>query len=136
MVVRCGWALYIGFMPRKIITSGEIGARIRKRRKELGLSQEQLAEKVGVSYQQVQRYENGSCTLNVENVQRIAHALGMSAIAIFEVGDAQAVAEPAALGAASFWSSDEKAVIRLFRQLSTPADKKLVISVIRRFARK
>lgn len=123
-------------MPRNIITSGEIGARIRKRRKELGLSQEQLAEKVGVSYQQVQRYENGSSTLNVENVQRIAHALGVSAIAFLEGGDSQVVAEPAAPGAAAFWSSDEKVVLRLFRQLPTPADKKLVINVIRRFARK
>lgn len=123
-------------MLQNIITSGEIGARIRKRRKELGLSQEQLAEKVGVSYQQVQRYENGSSTLNVENVQRIAHALGVSAIALLEGRDAQVVAEPAALGAAPFWSSDEKVVLRLFRQLPTPADKKLVISVIRRFAKK
>jgi len=123
-------------MARDIITSGEIGAKIRKRRKELGLSQEQLAEKVGVSYQQVQRYENGNSTLNVENVQRIAHALGVSAIALLEAGNAQVMPEPAASGAASFWSADEKAILRLFRQLPTPADKKLVINVIRRFARK
>jgi transcriptional regulator with XRE-family HTH domain len=123
-------------MPRNIITSGEIGAKIRKRRKELGLSQEQLAEKVGVSYQQVQRYENGSSTLNVENVQRIAHALGVPAIAFFEGGDSQIVADPPITGAASYWSSDEKVMIRLFRQLPASADKKLVISVIRRFVRK
>lgn len=121
-------------MLKNIITSGEIGAKIRIRRKELGLSQEQLAEKVGVSYQQVQRYENGSSTLNVENVQRIAHALGIPAVALLAGGDSQVVAEPDTLSAASFWSSEEKAVLRLFRQLPTPADKKLVISVIRRFA--
>ena len=123
-------------MPRDIITSGEIGAKIRKRRKELGLSQEELAEKVGVSYQQVQRYENGSSTLNVENVQRIAHALGAPAIAFLGVDNSQVMAEPVAPGASSFWSSDEKVILRLFRQLPTPADKKLVISVIRRFAKK
>jgi transcriptional regulator with XRE-family HTH domain len=123
-------------MPLKIITSGEIGARIRTRRKELGLSQEQLAEKVGVSYQQVQRYENGSSTLNVENVQRIAHALGVPTVILVEGEDSRAAAKSIAVGASSFWSSDEKVLVRLFRQLSTPADKKLAISVIRRFARK
>lgn len=123
-------------MPRDIITSGEIGAKIRKRRKELGLSQEQLAEKVGVSYQQVQRYENGGSTLNVENVQRIAHALGVTVIAFLETGDSQVVPDSAAPRAAFFWSSDEKVLLRLFRQLLTPTDKKLVINLIRRFARK
>ncbi|HQB38788.1 MAG TPA: helix-turn-helix transcriptional regulator, partial [Deltaproteobacteria bacterium] len=64
-------------MPKEIITTGEIGALIRKRRKELGLSQEQLSEKVGVSYQQIQRYENGGSMLNVENLQRVANALAV-----------------------------------------------------------
>lgn len=119
-------------MPRDIITSGEIGAAIRKRRKTLGLSQEQLAEKVGVSYQQVQRYENGSSTLNVENVQRIAGALGIPVTAFFEEGGAQAGAE----SAAPFGSSDEKNLVRHFRELSASTDRKLAISVIRRFAKK
>lgn len=67
--------LYIAPMEKKIITSTEIGASIRNHRIALGLTQEQLAEKLGVSYQQVQRYENGATTLNVENLQLIAHAL-------------------------------------------------------------
>jgi transcriptional regulator with XRE-family HTH domain len=53
-------------MPTDIVTTGEIGAIIRNRRKELGLSQEQLSENIGVSYQQIQRYENGGSMLNVE----------------------------------------------------------------------
>ncbi len=118
-------------MPRDIITSAEIGAAIRKRRKALGLSQEQLAEKVGVSYQQVQRYENGSSSLNVENVQRIARALGLPATAFFEAG-----AQPVVDSGLPFWSSDEKTLLRYFRDLAAPADKKLVLSVIRRFVKK
>lgn len=36
-----------------------IGVAIRKRRTELGLTQEQLAKKLGLSYQQIQKYETG-----------------------------------------------------------------------------
>ena len=37
-----------------------IGARMRDRRIALGLTQEELGQKLGVSFQQVQKYENGS----------------------------------------------------------------------------
>lgn len=119
-------------MPRDIITSGEMGAAIRARRKELGLSQEQLAERVGVSYQQVQRYENGSSTLNVENVQRIARALAVPVAAFFPASGEQG--EPGVV--APFWSPEEKTLLRHFRDLSSPSDKTLAISVVRRFAKK
>ena len=55
--------------------SKEIGERIKKRRIELGISQEKLAVALGVTYQQVQRYENGTNRLNVENIQLIADIL-------------------------------------------------------------
>ena len=60
-----------------IITSKEIGGRIKNRRIELGISQEKLAEVLDVTYQQVQRYENGTNRLNVENIQLIADALSV-----------------------------------------------------------
>ena len=37
-----------------------IGARMRTRRRQLGLSQSDLAERLGVSFQQVQKYERGA----------------------------------------------------------------------------
>ena len=45
---------------KKIKTSREIGEKIKRRRRKLGISQEELAETLGVTYQQVQRYENGT----------------------------------------------------------------------------
>lgn len=119
-------------MPTDIITSGEIGAAIRKRRKELGLSQEQLAEMVGVSYQQLQRYENGHSMLNVENVQRIAKALNVPVTAFFTPTQPQTVAEPSL----PYASSEEKTLLRHFRDLSSKSDKHLAISVIRKIAKK
>lgn len=119
-------------MPWDIITSGEIGAAIRKRRKEIGLSQEQLAEKVGVSYQQIQRYENGGSMLNVENIQRIAKVLQVPITAFFTPARPQAVAEPET----PYASSDEKTLLRHFRDLSSKSDRHLVITVTRKMARK
>lgn len=119
-------------MPADIITSGEIGAAIRKRRKELGLSQEQLAEKVGVSYQQIQRYENGGSMLNVENIQRIARVLHLPVSAFFEPALPHTIAEPET----PYASSDEKTLLRHFRDLSSKSDRHLVITVTRKMARK
>lgn len=52
-----------------------IGEKIRTRRKELGLSQEKLGEMIGVSYQQIQKYEKGINKLGPEKIQQIAEAL-------------------------------------------------------------
>ena len=60
----------------KHIKSGKlIGGKIKTRRKELGLSQEKLTEALGVSYQQVQRYENGTNLLSTDKLQIIAKVL-------------------------------------------------------------
>lgn len=119
-------------MPTDIITTREIGEAIRRRRKELGLSQEQLSERVGVSYQQIQRYENGSSMLNVENVQRIARALSLPVTTFFETTRANVAAEPAT----PYASKDEKTLLRNFRDLTAGADKKLAITIVKRLAKR
>jgi transcriptional regulator with XRE-family HTH domain len=118
-------------MPTDIVTTREIGIIIRNRRKELGLSQEQLSEKVGVSYQQIQRYENGSSMLNVENVQRVAKVLDMPVTLFFSCSDSAQVGETA-----QYPRPDEKTLLRYYRELDSETDKQLAIRVIRRFAKK
>jgi transcriptional regulator with XRE-family HTH domain len=61
----------------EIISNDKIGTSIRRRRNELSLSQEELASKLGVSRQQVQRYENGKDMLSVEKLQAICHYLSV-----------------------------------------------------------
>ncbi|MFH7326432.1 helix-turn-helix domain-containing protein [Desulfurivibrio sp. C05AmB] len=119
-------------MSKLIITSTEIGAAIRRRRKTLGLTQEKLAEKVGVSYQQVQRYENGTTTLNVENMQRIAHALGVPPASFFMSEDLPVLAK----NSVPVLSTEERNLLSLFKKIPTSADKKLVTSITRRLTKK
>lgn len=109
-----------------------MGEIIRKRRKELCWSQEQLAEKVGVSFQQVQRYEYGDSMLNVENIQRIADILGLPVADFFAAGDSVIVAEPVE----SYFSADEKALLRHYRSIAVVTDRKLVANVVKRLAKK
>ena len=56
-----------------------MGRRIQDKRKNLRLSQEELAESVGLSKQTVSRAENGQRELGAQNVARLARALEMSA---------------------------------------------------------
>ncbi|SRR6266545_2621574 len=120
-------------MPRrKIITSEEIGAAIKKRRKELGHSQEWLAEFLDVSYQQVQRYENGDSMINVETLQKIAEALSVPLTFFFTADQAQRAAEPSV----SFQSSDETTLLKLYRKIPAKGDKELVVRIARLAARK
>ncbi|TVQ32130.1 MAG: XRE family transcriptional regulator [Geminicoccaceae bacterium] len=52
-----------------------IGERLRQRRAELGLTQEQLGAAVGLSYQQIQKYERGANGLTVRKLVDLARAL-------------------------------------------------------------
>jgi transcriptional regulator with XRE-family HTH domain len=52
-----------------------IGHRIRERRRRLGISQAGLAEAVGVTFQQIQKYERGANRVSFSRLLEIAHAL-------------------------------------------------------------
>jgi transcriptional regulator with XRE-family HTH domain len=52
-----------------------IGARMRTRRRQLGLSQSDLAERLGVSFQQVQKYERGANRISASMLVKAARAL-------------------------------------------------------------
>lgn len=52
-----------------------LGSRIRLRRRELGFSQEQLARAVGITFQQVQKYEHGTNRVSFSRLVEISRAL-------------------------------------------------------------
>ncbi len=52
-----------------------VGARVRERRKQLGLSQEKLANTLGVSFQQVQKYEIGINRVSAGRLYDISNSL-------------------------------------------------------------
>ncbi len=70
----------------------EMGNRIIKRRKQLGLSQEELAARADVSPQMVSTAERGSKSILSENLLKLSIALGVSADYLLtgEINDADA----------------------------------------------
>lgn len=67
-----------------------VGARIRIRRRELGVSQAALGEHLGLTFQQVQKYERGSNRVSASMLVRIAARLGCTVA--FLVGEEKGAA--------------------------------------------
>src|SRR3954447_24522876 len=65
-----------------------IGARIRLRRSARGLSQEKLGEALGLSYQQVQKYEKGQHRVSASRLSQIARVLGVNVSYFLDDGTA------------------------------------------------
>ncbi|WP_368187014.1 helix-turn-helix domain-containing protein [Aestuariibius sp. HNIBRBA575] len=61
-----------------------VGKRIRHRRWMIGTTQQQLAEKVGIKFQQIQKYETGMNRVSASRLWDIAHALDVPVSFFFE----------------------------------------------------
>ncbi len=65
-----------------------LGAAVRIRRRTLGISQDALAEQCGVSFQQIQKYENGANRISFSRLVQIARALRCRVVELMDVLDA------------------------------------------------
>lgn len=61
-----------------------VGSRIRLRRNMLGLSQEKLGESLGITFQQIQKYEKGTNRVGASRLQAISSVLGVPVAFFFE----------------------------------------------------
>lgn len=61
-----------------------VGKKIRSQRIAMGMSQSLLAERVGVTFQQIQKYESGASSLNVFRISTICQALKVPASFFFD----------------------------------------------------
>lgn len=62
----------------------QVGAAVRQLRSKIGQSQQALAKAIGVSFQQVQKYENGGNRISASMLVKIAAAQGMPPAHYFE----------------------------------------------------
>ena len=61
-----------------------VGQRIKARRQALNMTQSQLADQIGVTFQQVQKYENGSNRVSAARLYEIANVFDVSITFFFE----------------------------------------------------
>ena len=66
--------------PELNVQLGEVGKRIMEQRKRMGLTQKELAEKIGHTTQYVSYMETGKRTINWENIVRMASVFGVSVV--------------------------------------------------------
>lgn len=71
-----------------------VGARIRVRRLLLGVSQSQLADHLGVTFQQVQKYERGTNRISASMLVRAAERLDATVGALVGEGDQGEIDDP------------------------------------------
>ncbi len=61
-----------------------VGSRVRLRRTMLGMSQERLGESLGITFQQIQKYEKGTNWVGASRLQQIARVLSTPVSFFFE----------------------------------------------------
>jgi transcriptional regulator with XRE-family HTH domain len=61
-----------------------IGARMREGRRAINMTQANLGEKLGVTFQQIQKYEKGRNRVSAARLFEICEALGVSLASMFE----------------------------------------------------
>jgi transcriptional regulator with XRE-family HTH domain len=107
-------------------TPHDIGTRIRTIRRERGLTQDELADQVGVSRSAVAQWETGRTGQVTGNLSRIAGVLGVN-VEYLMVGDDKRAAGEVRQG-------DELALLRLYRECE-PEERQMLLRTARRLAR-
>jgi transcriptional regulator with XRE-family HTH domain len=92
----------------------EIGQLIREIRKSRRMSQMKLADHVGVSYQQIQKYEKGSSSISVGRLKQISDALDTSIFTFFPAEKKGALKDAKIQGGLS---KDEQVLLSNFRRI-------------------
>lgn len=121
-----------------------VGGRVRLRRMLLGMSQERLAEKLGLTFQQVQKYEKGINRIGASRLYELAHLLNVGVEFFYEdapvadnqLGRAMGFAEPAGENyIVDFLNSREGLELnRAFTRITDPKVRRAVIELVRSLA--
>jgi transcriptional regulator with XRE-family HTH domain len=101
----------------------ELGRRLRLRRVEQKMSQSELADKLGVSFQQVQKYEKGVNRVGASRLQQVATALDVPITFFFDDADAGKRANNSKREVESLLFLDSSFSLRLLRAYSAVTDQ-------------
>ena len=121
-----------------------VGRRLRLKRTFLGLSQESVGKQIGVTFQQIQKYERGINRMGASRLYDFAKALGVQVAYFFEgFGDyvaddnvATGAAEPNAAGYEHETINNRETleVMRAYYRIKNPAVRKRIIDLIKAMA--
>jgi len=109
-----------------------VGERIARRRSALGLSQMALAGRVGVSFQQLQKYESGTNRVSASRLFALATALGASVTEFFPPETRTPPAGPDLHLLTA--SADGRAVAGAFPRIPDPKVRRAVARIVEQLA--
>lgn len=120
-----------------------VGSRVRMRRVLIGMSQERLGDALGLTFQQVQKYEKGTNRIGASRLQQISRILGMPVEFFFE-GAPTGEQEPVSVGfndvadtpyVADFLSTNEGVQLnRAFLRIKDPKMRRRVVDLVNAIA--
>jgi transcriptional regulator with XRE-family HTH domain len=117
-----------------------VGSRVRMRRMMLQMSQEKLGEALGLTFQQVQKYEKGTNRIGASRMQQIAQVLQVPVSFFFE--DAPGVSAPDGNAPSPnfvsdfFSSADGLALSRAFMRLKDAKLRRRIVDLVEEIAGK
>lgn len=118
-----------GLRGRAGDTDRQIGARVRAARTARGMSQEKLGEALDVTFQQIQKYENGSNRVAVSTLLRMAAALDLPASEL--VPELKGTGQGAPVPVITNMQALEAA--RMVQGLRFPHHRRTIVDMIRTF---
>ncbi|MDM9645459.1 helix-turn-helix transcriptional regulator [Rhizobium sp. S163] len=114
---------------------GYVGERVRLRRKMLGMSQASLAEALGITFQQIQKYEKGINRIGASRLLRMAEIFGVTVGYFFENGTSSAGEDgsrPETDAVAAFMASKEGVALgKAFIAIEDPNVRQKLLALTR-----
>ena len=101
-----------------------VGKRVRHRRWLVGITQQQLAEQVGIKFQQIQKYETGANRVSASRLWDISEALSVPVSYFFAGLSDEPAAEPSHIGVPADLLADKETGDLLRSYYSIPEDKR------------
>ena len=118
-----------------------VGSRVRMRRIMLGMSQEKLGDSLGLTFQQVQKYEKGTNRIGASRLQQISEILQVPVSFLFEGGPAGPAADggmseaPSPAYVSDFLATSEGlALTRAFTRISDPKLRRSIVELVEQMA--
>jgi transcriptional regulator with XRE-family HTH domain len=118
-----------------------VGARVRLRRMLLGMSQEKLGEHLGLTFQQIQKYEKGINRIGASRLFDLSQVLGVPVqffyeeLAVGGAGERGFAERPAESYAVEFLGSREGLELnKAFARITDPRVRRSIVDLVRAFA--
>jgi transcriptional regulator with XRE-family HTH domain len=118
-----------------------VGSRVRMRRIMLGMSQEKLGEALGLTFQQIQKYEKGTNRVGASRLQQISEVLHVPVSFLFDGGPSGAIGSEASAESASpayiadfLATSEGLALTRAFTRIPDAKLRRSIVDLVEQIA--